>query len=30
MGSDFPSDKKGTYDLRVRVEAKAQPVPQGK
>jgi len=30
MGSDFASDKKGTYDLRVRVQAKAQPPAQGK
>jgi hypothetical protein len=26
MGADFPSDKKGTYDLRVRASAKAQPL----
>jgi hypothetical protein len=26
MGADFPSDKKGTYDLRVRATAKAQPL----
>ena len=26
MGADFPGDKKGTYDLRVRAYAKAQPL----
>jgi len=26
MGGDFPSDKKGTYDLRVRMRAKAQAI----
>jgi hypothetical protein len=26
MGSDFPSDKKGEYELRVRARAKAQPL----
>ena len=30
MGGDFASDKKGTYDLRVRALAKAQPSTQGK
>jgi hypothetical protein len=31
MGSDFPSDRKGTYDLRIRALAKAQSLPpQGK
>jgi hypothetical protein len=30
MGSDFVSDKKGTYELRVRAQAKAQPSTQGK
>jgi hypothetical protein len=25
MGGDFPSDKKGSYELRVRMRAKAQP-----
>jgi hypothetical protein len=29
MGGDFPSDKKGKYELRVRAEARAQPA-QGK
>ena len=28
MGGDFPSDKSGQYDLRVRVRAKAQPIPR--
>jgi len=28
MGDDFPSDKKGQYDLRVRMRAKAQPMPR--
>ena len=27
MGSDFPSDRKGTYDLRIRAMAKAQSMP---
>ncbi|MGH7296247.1 MAG: hypothetical protein ACRELB_15000, partial [Polyangiaceae bacterium] len=26
MGGDFPSDKKGTYELRVRMRAKAQAI----
>jgi len=26
MGADFPSDKKGEYELRVRARAKAQPL----
>ena len=26
MGGDFPSDKKGRYDLRVRAKALAKPV----
>jgi hypothetical protein len=26
MGGDFPSDKKGTYELKVRMRAKAQPL----
>ncbi|HEY1692050.1 MAG TPA: hypothetical protein VGG39_07800 [Polyangiaceae bacterium] len=26
MGGDFPSDKKGTYELKVRMRAKAQPM----
>jgi hypothetical protein len=30
IGGDFPSDKKGAYDLRVRALARAQPLPQGK
>jgi hypothetical protein len=30
MGGDFASDKKGTYDLRVRAQAKAQRSTQGK
>jgi hypothetical protein len=30
MGGDFRSDKKGNYDLRVRAQAKAQPLSQGK
>jgi hypothetical protein len=30
MGSDFATDKKGTYDLRIRAQAKAQPSTQGK
>jgi hypothetical protein len=30
MGGDFPSDKKGHYDLRVRALARAQTLPQGK
>jgi hypothetical protein len=30
MGGDFPADKKGHYDLRVRAEAKATPISQGK
>lgn len=28
MGEDFPSDKKGQYDLRVRMKAKAQSMPR--
>jgi hypothetical protein len=28
MGGDFPSDKKGQYELRVRMRAKAQPLPR--
>jgi len=24
MGSDFPSDKKGSYELKVRMNARAQ------
>jgi hypothetical protein len=28
MADDFPSDKKGQYDLRVRMKAKAQPMPR--
>ncbi len=28
MGADFPSDKSGQYDLRVRARAKAQPLPR--
>jgi hypothetical protein len=28
MGGDFPSDKSGQYDLRVRARAKAQPIPR--
>jgi hypothetical protein len=30
MGGDFRSDRKGEYDLRVRAQAKAQSLPQGK
>ncbi len=30
MGGDFPSDRKGAYDLRVRAVAKAQSLAQGK
>lgn len=30
MGGDFPGDKKGTYDLRIRAVARAQPLSQGK
>jgi hypothetical protein len=30
MGGDFRNDKKGQYDLRVRAQAKAQPLTQGK
>jgi hypothetical protein len=26
MGKDFPADKSGRYDLRVRVKAVAKPV----
>jgi hypothetical protein len=26
MGADFPSDKKGDYELRIRARAKAQPL----
>jgi hypothetical protein len=26
MGADFPGDKKGTYELRVRMRAQAQPI----
>jgi hypothetical protein len=28
MGGDFASDKKGTYDLRVRMKARAEPIPR--
>ncbi len=28
MGGDFPSDKSGQYELRVRARAKAQPIPR--
>jgi hypothetical protein len=28
MGGDFPSDKSGQYDLRVRARARAQPIPR--
>jgi hypothetical protein len=28
MGGDFPSDKSGQYELRVRARAKAQPLPR--
>jgi hypothetical protein len=28
MGGDFPSDRKGQYDLRVRARARAQPMPR--
>ncbi len=28
MGNDFPSDKTGQYELRVRARAKAQPIPR--
>jgi hypothetical protein len=28
MGASFPGDKKGQYDLRVRMRAKAQPLPR--
>lgn len=28
MGADFESDKKGGYDLRVRLRAKAEPIPR--
>jgi hypothetical protein len=28
MGNDFPSDKSGQYELRVRARAKAQPIPR--
>jgi hypothetical protein len=28
MGGDFASDKKGGYDLRVRLRAKAEPIPR--
>lgn len=28
MGGDFESDKKGGYDLRVRLRAKAEPIPR--
>jgi hypothetical protein len=28
MGSDFPQDKKGRYDLRVRALARAEPIPR--
>jgi hypothetical protein len=30
MGADFPGDRKGQYDLRVRAQARAQPLAQGK
>jgi hypothetical protein len=30
MGGDFRGDRKGNYDLRVRAQAKAQPLSQGK
>ena len=28
MGGDFPGDKSGQYDLRIRARAKAQPLPR--
>jgi hypothetical protein len=28
MGGDFPSDKSGQYELRIRARAKAQPLPR--
>lgn len=28
MGADFPSDRSGQYELRVRARAKAQPLPR--
>jgi hypothetical protein len=28
MGADFPGDKSGQYELRVRARAKAQPLPR--
>jgi hypothetical protein len=28
MGGDFPADKKGRYDLRVRALARAEPIPR--
>ena len=28
MGGDFPTDRSGQYDLRVRARAKAQPLPR--
>ena len=28
MGADFPTDRSGQYDLRVRARAKAQPLPR--
>jgi len=28
MGGDFPQDKKGRYDLRVRALARAEPIPR--
>jgi hypothetical protein len=30
IGADFGGDRKGKYDLRVRAQAKAQPLSQGK
>jgi hypothetical protein len=30
MGGDFPGDRKGAYDLRVRAVARAQPLSQGR
>jgi hypothetical protein len=30
MGADFPTDKSGQYDLRVRAKASARPLAQGK
>ncbi len=30
MGGSFPADKKGQYDLRVRAQARAQPLAQAK